>query len=68
MLEGRWNRAQTRNRLPDPPFNVPHRPHELQLACQALVTQLRESFAVLRARLEQFLALENQRKQLGGGR
>ena len=37
-----------------------------QPACQALVTQLRASFAVLKGRLEQFMALEAQRKQLGG--
>lgn len=38
-----------------------------QGACQALVLQLRDSFAVLKTRLEQFMGLENQRKQLGGG-
>lgn len=37
-----------------------------QAACQQLVAQLRDSFAVLKARLEQFMALETQRKQLGG--
>ncbi|KAL4458765.1 hypothetical protein ABPG75_013630 [Micractinium tetrahymenae] len=39
-----------------------------QPACQALVAQLRESCAVLKTRLEQFMSLENQRKQLSGGR
>lgn len=39
-----------------------------QPACQALVAQLRQSFALLKARLEQFMALETQRKQLSGGR
>jgi histidine-containing phosphotransfer protein len=37
-----------------------------QPACQQLVQQLRESFVVLKARLEQFMALEAQRKKLGG--
>jgi len=37
-----------------------------QAACQQLVGQLRESFGVLKARLEQFMQLERQRKQLGG--
>ena len=37
-----------------------------QPACQQLVAQLRGSFGVLKARLEQFMQLERQRKQLGG--
>jgi histidine-containing phosphotransfer protein len=37
-----------------------------QPACQQLVAQLRDSFGVLKARLEQFMQLERQRKQLGG--
>ena len=38
-----------------------------QGSCLALTAQLRDSFAVLKGRLEQFMALETQRKQLAGG-
>ena len=34
--------------------------------CQQLVVQLRDSFAVLKTRLGQFMQLEQQRKALGG--
>lgn len=37
-----------------------------QASCQQLVAQLRDHFAVLKVRLEQFMQLEAQRKQLGG--
>lgn len=37
-----------------------------QGACAALVAQLRDSFALLKGRLEQFMQLEAQRKALGG--
>jgi histidine-containing phosphotransfer protein len=36
-------------------------------ACRALTEELRGCFALLRARLEQFMQLETRRKQLVGG-
>lgn len=37
-----------------------------QAACVQLVAQLRDSFGLLKSRLEQFMQLEAQRKALGG--